>query len=175
MTLRRAKGLQHNPQRAAERRRRREERRAAEGPRPEDIAREERRRTGGQGAPRDVEEDPDGRRAWGAYFARLPCVMCEDCPVDPTIVRERPVDFAKIDGHHVISKDRLIAWGKRALKWDLRNGVPLCRYHHFRHEEATKPEQRLPRRLLLAPAWVFADEIDARFVLEDDHVYPLAA
>jgi hypothetical protein len=171
MTLRRGKGLSHDQQRAAERRRRREARRAAEG-RPEDLAREERRASGGQGAPRDVEEDPDGRRLWGQHFERLPCVVCEDCPVDPTVARERRFDLAKIDGAHLISKDRLISWGLRELKWDTRNGLPVCRYHHFRHDYAV---QRIPRRLLPAQAFEFADEIGARWVLEDDAVFPLDA
>lgn len=173
--MKRGQGLTHDPARAAERRQRREARRAAEGPRPEDEAREARRTSGGQGAPRDVEEDPDGRRLWHTHFSRLPCVLCEHAPVPADVARERRADLAYVEGHHVISKDRLISWGLRALKWDLRNGVPVCRYHHFRHEYATKREHRLPRELIPAPAFIFAGEVGARWALEDDDVYPCAA
>jgi hypothetical protein len=167
--MNRGKGLRHDPARAAERRRRREERRRQDGARPEDVARDERRAAGGQGSPRSVEEDPDGRRLWGQHFERQPCVVCEDCPVDEQTARERRADLAKIDGAHIIAKDRLISWGLRHLKWDLRNGLPVCRYHHFRHDDAV---QRIPRRLLPAKAFEFADEVNARWVLEDDDVFP---
>lgn len=173
--MNRGKPLRANPARAAERRARREARRAADGPRPEDVARAERQATGGQGARRDDEEDPDGRRLWHLHFSRLPCAMCEDTPVPADVARERRADLAYVQGHHVISKDRLISWGLRLLKWDIRNGVALCRYHHMRHEYAVRRDQRLPRRLIPAPAWAFADEIDCRWVLEDDAMYPPAA
>lgn len=173
--MNRGKGLRHDPARAAAKRARRAQRRAETGPRPEDLAREQRRATGGQGAPRAVEEDPEGQRLWNAHFSRLPCVVCEHHPVPATIAVERRADLARIEGHHVISKDRLISWGLRALKWDRRNGVAICRYHHDSHEYAVRPSQRIPRRLLPASAWVFADEIGARWVLEDDRVYPRAA
>jgi hypothetical protein len=166
--MNRGRGLSHNPARAAERKAKRMARRAADA-RPEDAAREERHATGGQGAPRSVEEDPDGRRLWAQHFARLPCVVCEDCPVDPQTARERRADLARVEGMHLVSKDRLISWGLRHLKWDLRNGLPGCRYHHFRHDDAV---QRIPRRLLPAEAFEFADEINARWVLEDDDVFP---
>jgi hypothetical protein len=166
--MNRGRGLSHDPARAAEKKAKRLARRAAAA-RPEDAAREERAAAGGQGAPRSVEEDPDGRRLWGQHFERLPCVMCEDCPVDPETARARRADLAKIDGAHLISKDRLISWGLRHLKWDLRNGLPVCRYHHFRHDYAV---QRIPRRLIPAEAFEFADEIGARWALEDDAVFP---
>lgn len=167
--MKRGRGLTHNPARAAERRRRREARRAAEDPRPEDAAREARRTARERPESARATHDHAQASAWHQHFARQRCVMCVAAPVPADVARERALDLATIDGHHIVPKQDLKRWGLFALLWDLRNGLPLCRYHHFRHESAY---QRVPRRLLPAAAWKFADEINARFVLDDDRVYP---
>jgi hypothetical protein len=170
MTLSRGKGLTHDPARAAERRRRREARRAAEDPRPEDEAREER-----QGAPQASRSsvpphDAEAARLWWRAVTAGGCVMCHDCPVDEQTRRERRADLEYVQGAHIVPQDKLKRWGMHDRLWDIRNGLGLCRFHHARHDYAV---QRCPRRLLPVEAFEFADEINARWVLEDDTVWPL--
>lgn len=168
--MNRGRGLSHNPARAAEKRARRLARRAAEGPRPEDLEAEERASsTPARPRPAREEHDAEASRLWWAAAIAGGCVMCNDCPVDPQTYRERRVDIDLIQGHHPIPQDKLKRWGLRHLLWDRRNRLGLCRYHHFRHEGAV---QRVPRRLLRPETFAFADEINARWVLEDDDVYP---
>lgn len=169
--MKRGKPLRASPQRAAERRRRREARRAEQDPRPEDVAREARRAARDQPASSLSAQDREAGRAWNTAACRRGCVMCKIDEVDRQTRQDFGWELSKIDGHHVVPKQDLKRWGLHALLWDLRNMLPLCRYHHFRHEQAV---QRVPRELLPAPAWEFADAIGARFVLEDAAVYPLA-
>jgi len=169
--VKRGKGLSHDPARAAERRQRREARRAAEPPRPEDAAREARRAA--REAPQSAtDHDRDGAREWNRAARRAGCAMCRHRPPAAWVRRERAADLARIDGHHCIPKQDLKRWGLFSRLWDLANMLPLCRYHHFRHEDAY---ERVPRELLPPEAFAFADEIGARYVLEDDRVYPVAA
>jgi hypothetical protein len=170
--MNRGKPLSHDPARAAEKRARRLARRAAEQ-RPEDVAREEREseRPRRRGEPRSEDE----RRASAEFYRVVTasgCVMCIAFPVDPQTYRERRADIERIQAAHLISQDKLRRWGLHGRLWDPRDGLGLCCYHHFRHDDAV---QRVPRRLIPAPAFVFADEIGARWVLEDDVVFPLDA
>ncbi len=160
--------LSHDPAKALERRLRREQRREAEPPRPEDAAREE-RRTAREAAKTAAGEDRDGQRAWSAAARKAGCAMCKATPVNADVRRERGADLARIEGHHLIEKSELRRWGLLAALFDPRNMLPLCSYHHARH---TLAFERVPRELLPAAAFEFADEIGARFVLEDDRVYP---
>lgn len=171
--MKRGKSLSYDPARAAERRARREARRAAEAPRPEDTVRELRQlrqleRDGKVKARMTVDEAAD-RRFWRQMVTKGGCVMCKAFPVDGRTRSERGADLTVIDGHHVVAKQDLKRWGLHARLWDIRNGIALCRYHHARHEAAM---QRVPRELLPAVAWEFAEEINAEFVLDDDRVYP---
>jgi hypothetical protein len=177
--MNRGKPLRHDPARAAERRERRERRREAEGPRPEDLAREARRVAREAPASALEVEDRAASRAWNRAAEAQGCVMCaaeldghDRFPVSARTRRERAWDLAKIDGHHIIAKQALKRWGLFALLWDVRNMLPLCRYHHFRHEQAY---QRVPRDLLPRRAREFAREINAEYMLDDDDVYPVAA
>lgn len=171
--MKRGKGLRHDPARAAERRRRREERRQADGPRPEDVAREARRVARDAPESARIVHDHDAARAWNAQARREGCVLCAHEPPDDEVRRTRGWDLATPAGHHVVPRQDLKRWGLHRLLWDVRNMLPLCRYHHDRHEYT--PGARVPRALLLPRNFEFADEIGARFVLEDDDVYPLAA
>lgn len=170
--MNRGKPLRADPQVAAERRRRREERRRSEPPRPEDQAREARRAA--RDAPQSARAvpDADGSRAWNAAAVAEGCAMCRSSPEPEEVRRARPWEFATIDGHHCIPKRDLKRWGLHRLLWDTRNMLALCRFHHFRHEKAY---QRVPRALLKPSALEFADEIGARFMLENDRIYPPGA
>lgn len=170
--MKRGEPLKADPARAAERRARRETRRAGEVARPEDLAREARRVAREKPASSRVAHDAEQATGWHRHFASQQCVQCMAVPVSLRVRRERGLDLATIDGHHIIPKQDLKRWGLFARLWDWRNGIPLCRYHHARHEMAV---QRVARELLPAASFAFADEINARFVLEDDDVYPVAA
>lgn len=156
--MRRGSGLSHDPARAAERRARREQRRAAEAPRRETVSRA------------GARDDGASRRAWQETVTAAGCVMCKAFPVDAATARERRMDLAIIDPHHIVPQQDLKRWGLHVLLCDPRNGIALCRLHHARHELAY---QRVPRSLLPAAAFAFAREINAVFVLEDDAVYPV--
>lgn len=69
----------------------------------------------------------------------------------------------RVDGHHIIPKRILRALGFDALCMDKRNRLPLCRRHHERHEASVEP---VPRELLPASVWEFADEIGLRWYVE---------
>jgi len=175
VTLQRNGRLTYDPQKAAERRARREARRAAEPPRPEDIARQERRTA------RQAPQSPAERRAssdWHRAVVAGGCAMCRRFPPDPQTYRDRQIDIDWIQAHHLIEQQWLKRWAPD-YRWDVRIGLGVCRWHHGRHTDAV---QRIPRSLIPAAAFACADEIDegtgahpARCLLEDADVYPLDA
>lgn len=170
--MRRGGRIRVDPVLAAERRRRRELRRQAEGPRPEDVTREARRVADQDPRSPTTDRSPHVARDSGEWYRHVTaggCVMCAEFPVDQRTARDRAGDLDWIQGHHPIERDKLKRWGLAHLIWDKRNGLGVCAYHHGRHTHAV---QRIPRRLLRPETFEFADEINARFLLEDDAVYP---
>lgn len=72
-----------------------------------------------------------------------------------------------VQGHHVITRNRLKREGLTAHEWDSRNGVGLCERHHMQHHAY---RERLPRELLPESAFVFAADLGLGHVL--DREYP---
>lgn len=179
--MKRGQSLTSDPERAAERRRRREERRASEPERPEDVVREIRAlaKTGRRSKPsqRGRGNDPApnvdiARAYWHRTVTAGGCVVCRDTPPTHRERADYGPDFAVVEAHHVIPRRTLKRLGLWSRRYDVQNGIGLCRRHHSLHEQAVR---RVPRRLLPQAAWDFAREIDQVGMLEDDRVYPLAA
>ncbi len=82
---------------------------------------------------------------------------CTICPA------EGGVCDGPIDGHHCVSKQALKRRGLFAHLWDRRNRVPVCR---FRHEQETSGYKPIPRGLLPASVFEFADELGLRWWVE---------
>lgn len=70
------------------------------------------------------------------------------------------------DAHHVLAKQTIkqyalsagLSWDElQDLLWDPRNGLPVCRRDHDRHENAFA---RIPRHCIPGVAWDFADAIE---------------
>lgn len=75
----------------------------------------------------------------------------------------------RIDGHHIIPKRALIRLGFSDYLLDKRNRIGVCRHRHEQHENGYKP---IPRELLPAAVFEFADEISLGWYL--DRHYPAA-
>jgi hypothetical protein len=89
-----------------------------------------------------------GREARAAWAANLgPCVVC------PT---EGGVCAGPVQGHHAIAKQSLKRHGLHRVLWDPRNRVPVCEHRHEQHTTRYRP---IPRSLLPASVFEFADEL----------------
>jgi hypothetical protein len=91
---------------------------------------------------------------------RAKCIVC-GAPAD--------------DAHHVISKQAIknyalgegLSWDElQRLLWDARNGVPVCRLDHDRHENAFA---RIPRHALPARCWDFADALELGHRIDENY------
>lgn len=78
-----------------------------------------------------------------------------------TRTRAADVDDRRFHAHHAVPKDELRARGLHAHVWDPRNGVWLLADVHMRHEFPGVNAQRVPREVLPASVWQFAEEMDA--------------
>lgn len=74
-----------------------------------------------------------------------------------TNAEARDADDRRFHAHHCVPKDELRALGLHAHVWDPRNGVWVTARVHMRHEAAFS---RIPRELLPASVWEFAQEMD---------------
>lgn len=79
-----------------------------------------------------------------------------------------PCDRTSYHRHHLILQQTLRKHGHGALTYDRRNLVVLCLRHHQRHHSG---HERVPRDLLPAEAFKFADEVGLRWNL--DRHYPI--
>ncbi len=111
---------------------------------------------------------------WHRIVTADQCVMCQAIPVGQEVFVARRADVLRREGHHILAKRLLIAAGLEHLLWDPRNGMSLCRLHHHRHESWF---QRVPRRLVPATAFDFAEEAgevaEINFVAQLERDYPL--
>lgn len=104
---------------------------------------------------------------WKLEVTRGGCVMCAAFPVGDELYGLRRLSLALVEGHHVLPKHFLADAGiihrkakddtveQLRIRYDERNGVGLCTYHHGRH---TDWHQRMPRRLVPAATFEFAAE-----------------
>ncbi len=83
------------------------------------------------------------------------------------MARGRSDMIRTIDGHHVIPQRHLKRAGLEEHLWDERNGLALCRWHHFQHENH---RERLPRELIPDEAHDFALELGLDWLI--DREYP---
>lgn len=74
-----------------------------------------------------------------------------------------------VQGHHCVSQETLKKHGFTSRLMDLRNRLPICERRHSQHTNKFRP---IPRELLPASAFVFADELGLGWYL-DKH-YPTA-
>lgn len=96
------------------------------------------------------------------------CVMCKHEP-PAGHARDAARLLWRVEGHHIISKQHLRRYCKadfERLRWDARNGLGLCQWHHMRHESC---KQRVPRELLPAGAIEFAAELGLDWLLEREY------
>lgn len=93
--------------------------------------------------PKMTAEENDARLAF-VLVGLNPCAVCGYKP---------PVGLNA--SHHIVYKSKLKAIGRADALWDLRNALPLCRYHHDGHH-GTHP---IPRELLPDRALEFAARV----------------
>jgi hypothetical protein len=105
------------------------------------------------------------KREFRIAAARTGCVMCWAEPVDRETRTAYRVQFGIRQAHHIIPKRYLQGVDER--KWDSRNAMGLCQYHHMRHEGYA---QRVPRALLGEEVFEFAREWNLEWLL--DREYP---
>lgn len=106
---------------------------------------------------------------WHYRVAREACRMCAHKPVDAATRASFGMLLDTLDAHHVAPLQALKREGVPEAAWyDPRNGMPLCRYHHGRHESGA---ERVPRELLADDHWEFAREHGMEYMLE--RMYPL--
>lgn len=103
-------------------------------------------------------EEREASEAWKAAVG-----PCQVCPA------EGGVCSGVVQGHHAITQQTLKNRGLHAWLWDTRNKVDVCTH---RHEQITSAHKPLPRRLLPAAVFEFADELGLGWFL-DKH-YPFA-
>lgn len=113
------------------------------------------------------------REYWKYTVIREPCVMCIAFPVrDPLVLQSHMLDLRERQAHHVTDQQHIKSYCRTngidpdTLLWVEDNGMCLCRYHHQRH---TNWSQRVPRRLILEPAWAFARSLGLEWRLEADY------
>jgi len=96
------------------------------------------------------------REAW-----KLDLGACVVCPAEGGACR------GSVQGHHAIGKQTLKRLGLRRLLWDRRNRVPVCEHRHEQHTSGYRP---IPRELLPASVFEFAEEVGLGWWL--DRHYP---
>lgn len=94
--------------------------------------------------------------------------MCRAFPVPTAIRAAYALDLRRIQAHHILPQHKLKQHNQHDHLWDERNGLGLCAYHHPRH---TNWRQRVPRELIPAAAYEFAEEVKLAWLL--DLEYPL--
>lgn len=100
------------------------------------------------------------------------CPVCGQAPVPPH----------RLEGHHVIGRERLRRYVEglglarkdarvllAQLVWDVRDGLACCTTCHDLH---TRAARRIPRSKLLPCHFEFAAELDLAYVI--DRYYPAA-
>lgn len=103
---------------------------------------------------------------WKREVCRTGCVMCAAFPVDKSTRQLRRAQLENLQAHHVLARRHLKREGKSHLDWADGNGICLCEYHHFRHENAI---QRVPFDLLPQEAVEFAEYVGLPWVLEREY------
>jgi hypothetical protein len=93
-----------------------------------------------------------------ALYGNL-CVVCSK--------PGRPV--RAVQAHHATPKRTIIARGDNELAYDQRNGVPVCKRCHERHETATR---RIPRSKLPEGVIRWAYEHDFGWYIDKRDIYP---
>lgn len=94
---------------------------------------------------------------------------CARCGLDAAGLRARRDPYPRLEGHHILPKQAIRRFATEyqldavRLLWDARNRLVLCRLCHSRHESAF---DRVPRSLIPAEAWEFADALGLRWKLE---------
>lgn len=103
-------------------------------------------------------EERDASTAWKTAVG-----PCQVCPAEGGVCE------GDVQGHHAITQQALKNRGLHASLWDTRNKVDVCTH---RHEQITTSSKPLPRRLLPAAVFEFADELGLGWYL--DRFYPFA-
>lgn len=93
---------------------------------------------------------PKHRRAGSGLQWRIDLGPCVVCPAEGVECR------GPVQGHHVIAKATLRKAGFAASLDDLRNRLPVCEY---RHEQHTTSYKTIPRSVLPAAVFEFAEEV----------------
>lgn len=104
-----------------------------------------------------------GRDAVVSFIWRRDLGPCAVCPF------EGGECAGPVQGHHIVSKELLKKRRLFAFLMDLRNRLPVCSRRHSQHTTAFK---RIPRDVLPAAAFEFADELGLGWYV-DKH-YPAA-
>lgn len=116
---------------------------------------------------RKTPEERAASIAWHRAVCRGGCVMCRAQRPSKEVYADYGFELRHIEAHHVIAKRHLRTFGQWEHRWDERNGIALCTYHHRRHENHV---QRVPRGVLPADALAFARELSLMSLL--DREYP---
>ena len=106
---------------------------------------------------------------WKVTVTRGGCVMCRHFPPPPNVRVDFAPDIKRVEGHHILGKHQLKKLYRSRfdeLRWDERNGMGLCVWHHQRHEHHV---ERVPRWLLPAGVFEFAEELDLTWLLDRDY------
>lgn len=78
----------------------------------------------------------------------------------------------KLEGHHIVPRRYLnsvvrerglVGEDANRIVWNLANHLPLCAYHHNRHERAL---ERVPRHVLPDAALAFAEDVGLTWLVE---------
>jgi hypothetical protein len=105
-------------------------------------------------------------RCWKRTVSAGGCVMCRTGPVDAAVRAAYGAQLAEVQAHHVIPRSDLKRMGLHDYLWDERNGIGLCAYHHHRH---TVWRERMPRELVPAAAYEFAEELGIGWLLDREY------
>jgi hypothetical protein len=122
------------------------------------------KRTPLKARPKPSTTDTDAARAWWVAVVKgKRCVVCKSRYL--------------LQGHHVVSQQRLKkeypkgAPDGRSLQellWSVENGIPVCAFHHMRHESAF---ERIPARLIPLAAFKFAADLKLDHLV-GPNIYP---
>lgn len=111
-------------------------------------------------------QEAERRRWWRINTIRGGCVMCAAFPLRPVELASRHSELRKLEAHHLLPKRDLKRQHHADKLWDERNGMCLCELHHARHERYV---HRVPRSLLPAAAFEFADEVGLGWLLDAEY------
>lgn len=124
---------------------------------------------------RPVRREPGAGLQWRAGLG--PCVVCPQealaaggtcsCAVEPvSACMVHGICRGPVQGHHAIEKQALKRRGLHRFLDDTRNRVPVCEHRHEQHTTRFKP---IPRWVLPASVFEFANELGLGWLIDRDY------